>query len=120
MHNMPWRAWHSVGEESCFSRSPVECCEDMRNVSFQCRLYAVVQPVVACPADLAAHERYTVVADSQGGLVIVEEDGLNLTQVAVVPTPGSARAVAVDGAVAVGGDAGRGHRERDDPVPRHG
>lgn len=56
-------------------------------------------------ADLAAHERYTVVADSQGGLVVVEEDGLNLTRVAVVPTPGSARAVAVDGPVAVGGDS---------------
>lgn len=56
-------------------------------------------------ADLAAHERYTLVADSGGGLVVVEVDGLNLTRVAVIPTPGLARAVAVDGHWAVGGDS---------------
>jgi hypothetical protein len=56
-------------------------------------------------ADLAAHERYTVVADSLGGLVVVAVDGADLTRVAVVPTPGSARAVAVDGHWAAGGDS---------------
>ncbi|MCZ7639523.1 MAG: Ig-like domain-containing protein [Verrucomicrobia bacterium] len=56
-------------------------------------------------ADLAAHERFTVVADSGGGLVVVAVDGLNLTRVAVIPTPGLARAVAVDGDWAVGGDS---------------
>jgi methionine-rich copper-binding protein CopC len=55
-------------------------------------------------ADLAAHERYTVVADSAGGLAVVEVDGLDLTRVAVVPASGLVRAVAVDGHWAVGGD----------------
>ncbi len=55
-------------------------------------------------ADLAAHESYTVVADSLGGLVVVAVDGLDLTRAAVVPTPGTARAVAVDAHWAAGGD----------------
>lgn len=56
-------------------------------------------------ADLAAHERFTVVADSEGGLVVMAVNGLDLERTAVVPTPGSVQAVAVDGQVAVGGDS---------------